>query len=483
MYLVINLGLKSIRGIIFNKNGKKIYIKSFNIKTYIKDEFVEQNPQSYKKFLEKIFINIRDKKISKKIKYISTTTSASCLLLLNKKKKTISKSIMVLDGRTKNIADYYNKMIKSKKFSTDDQILKILWFQKKLKNKNILGHILNSGDYLNYLITNQIFTDRLNYNKIVNKKFEIIQKLNKKEIINKHFIPKPYEIGEIFELDRSLLKKYGFTTDTKFILTTYDAICATIGSANFKNPFNNISEVSGTVTSIRLITKNLPKIKNHNLKISSIPLLKIYIVGASSNLGGGLIGWIKDFFLKKVDFKILKKYYDRSKNNLIFLPFIFGDRYLEINPHNGASIFGLKRDSTIYDVVKSCILSTGFISKKYIDDLVQEGFKINTITLSGGLSRIKFINEIKSLIFKKKTFLCDEFESTSFGCFLIMKAKIEKLKFKDIIKMIKLKRIAKTKKEFFDYDYKRFIKMILRYKTLENETTKISQRNNYKVNL
>ena len=49
--------------------------------------------------------------------------------------------------------------------------------------------------------------------------------------------------------------------------------------------------------------------------------------------------------------------------------------------------------------------------------------------------------------------------------------------------MIKLKRIAKTKKEFFDYDYKRFIKMILRYKTLENETTKISQRNNYKVNL
>ena len=79
MYLVINLGLKSIRGIIFNQNGKKIYNKSFNIKTYIKDEFVEQNPQRYKKFLEKIFIDIRDKKISKKIKYISTTTSASFL--------------------------------------------------------------------------------------------------------------------------------------------------------------------------------------------------------------------------------------------------------------------------------------------------------------------------------------------------------------------------------------------------------------------
>ena len=173
------------------------------------------------------------------------------------------------------------------------------------------------------------------------KKFQIIQKLNKNKIVNKELIPQPYEIGEIFDLDQSLQKKYGFTVNTKFILTTYDAICATIGSANSKSPFNNISEVSGTVTSIRLITKNLPIIKNENFKISSIPLLKIYIVGTSNNLGGGLIGWIKDFLLNKVDFKILKKYYDKSKNSLIFLPFIFGDRYLEISSHNGGLISGL----------------------------------------------------------------------------------------------------------------------------------------------
>lgn len=483
MYLVINLGLKSIRGIIFDKNGKKIYIKSFNIKTSIKNEFVEQNPQEYKKFLEKIFEDIKNKKISKKVKYISTTTSASCLLFLNKKKQIISKSIMVLDGRTENLANHYNKMIKIKKFNTDDQILKVLWFQKKLKNQKILGHILNSGDYLSYLITNKIFTDKLNYNKIVNKKFQIIQKLNKNKIVNKELIPQPYEIGEIFDLDQSLQKKYGFTVNTKFILTTYDAICATIGSANSKSPFNNISEVSGTVTSIRLITKNLPIIKNENFKISSIPLLKIYIVGTSNNLGGGLIGWIKDFLLNKVDFKILKKYYDKSKNSLIFLPFIFGDRYLEISSHNGGLISGLKRDSTIYDVVKSCILSSGFISRNYIDDLTKEGFKINSITLSGGLSRIKFINEIKSIIFRKKTYLCNEFESTSFGCFLIMKAKIENLSFKDIIKMINLKKIVQTKKKFFENDYKKFTKMISQYKLLEKEISEIPKKNNYKVNL
>ena len=51
MYLVINLGLKSIRGIIFNTVGKKIYSKSFEINTFINHGFVEQSPEEYVYYL------------------------------------------------------------------------------------------------------------------------------------------------------------------------------------------------------------------------------------------------------------------------------------------------------------------------------------------------------------------------------------------------------------------------------------------------
>ncbi len=278
MYLVINLGLKSIRGIIFNENGKNVYSKSFYVKTHIKNSHVEQDPNEYKIYLEKILKNLNQKKFIKKIRYISTTTSASCLLLMSKKGNLLSKTLMVLDSRTKEYAKKLNNKINKNKFDIDDQALKILWFQKNSLYKNRSKYVLNSGDYLNYLFTKKIITDKLNYKKIYNNKYKIIEKLSKTKLSKNILFPKPLEIGSILEIDKFLIKKYNFNKDIKFILTTYDAICATIGSTNSTIPFHNISEVSGTVTSVRLITNKLPKIKNKKLKISPIPFLNIYIV-------------------------------------------------------------------------------------------------------------------------------------------------------------------------------------------------------------
>jgi sugar (pentulose or hexulose) kinase len=463
MYLVINLGLKSIRGIIFNTVGKKIYSKSFEINTFINHGFVEQSPEEYVYYLNKIFKDIKNKRLSKKIKFISTTTSASCLLFLNKKKKYISNIYMVLDNRVKELSEKLNTKLRSNIFNIDDQILKVLWFLKNSKKNKSLAHVLNSGDYLNFLITGQIFTDKLNFKKLINKKYNLLSKLKKTDLIKKSIFPKCHEIGTSFNIDKKFIKKYNLDINAKFILTTYDAICATIGSSNSKKPFNNISEVSGTVTSVRLITDKLKKLKNKNLKVSSIPLLGIHIIGASNNLGGGLIGWLKDFLLNKINFKSIEKYFKKSNGNLFFLPLIFGDRYLEINSDNGGVVYGLKRNSNLFDFVKAGILSAGFMSRKYMDDIAAEGFKIKSVTLSGGLTRISFINKIKAEIFAKKTFLCNEYESTAFGCFLIMMAKVNKQKFTSICKFIKTKQVTINKKNY-EFDYKNFLKLLENYK-------------------
>ena len=409
-------------------------------------------------------MDIKKKQLSDKVKYISTTTSASCLIFLNKRKKNISNTYMVLDNRVKELAQKYNKKIKLNKFNIDDQILKVLWFLKNSKKKKALRHVINAGDYLNFYITGQIFTDKLNFEKLINKKYNSLIKIEKKNLIKKSLFPKCYEIGTSFNLDKKIVKKYNFNANAKFILTTYDAICATIGSSNFNQPFNNISEVSGTVTSVRLITNKVKKLKNKNLKVSSIPMLNIHIIGASNNLGGGLIGWLKDFSLKKINFKNIEKYFKRAKGSIFFLPLIFGDRYLEINPDNGGVVYGLKRNSTLFDFVKAGVLSAGFMSRKYMDDIEKEGFKIKSVTLSGGLTRISFINRIKAEIFAKKTFLCSEYESTAFGCFLIMMAKVNKKKFESVCEFIKTKQII-IKKKNYQLDYENFLKLLDNYKS------------------
>ena len=50
--LVINMGLKSIRSIIFNQNGLKLGSSSLAINTAINDKCVEQSPSGGKRLIQ-----------------------------------------------------------------------------------------------------------------------------------------------------------------------------------------------------------------------------------------------------------------------------------------------------------------------------------------------------------------------------------------------------------------------------------------------
>ena len=69
--------------------------------------------------------------------------------------------------------------------------------------------------------------------------------------------------------------KFGFINNTKYVLTTYDAICAVIGSSDGEN--TTAADVSGTVTSIRIITDTVRETsENHEtLLVQEIKLINI----------------------------------------------------------------------------------------------------------------------------------------------------------------------------------------------------------------
>ena len=56
MHLVINLGLKSIRGIVYNDIGRKMISNNIVIKTHINNNHVEQDPKEYILKLKKFWI-------------------------------------------------------------------------------------------------------------------------------------------------------------------------------------------------------------------------------------------------------------------------------------------------------------------------------------------------------------------------------------------------------------------------------------------
>ena len=366
MYLVINLGLKSIRGIVYNSLGKKIDTVSFIIKTHINNNFIEQDAKEYIFKIKKILAYLKKKKINSKIKFLSVTSSANCLLGLSENYKPLTKVFTVLDFRANEI--FFKKKSKHmNKLEPSHNLSKIIW--QKENNIKIFRNCkywINNSDYLCYFFTNKLVTDNLNYNKFLIKDLKTTKKILNSFKINKINFPREKKIGDSINLSNSFIRQYGFNQKCKFVVTTYDAICACLGSVNSNNIYHNAAEVSGTVTSIRILSKTKPK-KQSSLKISYIPLIDRYLIGLSNNLGGGIIEWYKNFFIKENYYKDLKKSYFKGMNYFYFFPFIFGDRDLGFRQTSRGIFYGLGSNTNIDDLTKSVIDSAAFTSKYLLD--------------------------------------------------------------------------------------------------------------------
>lgn len=485
MYLVINLGLKSIRGIVYNQLGKKIDNINFVINTKVNNNFIEQNPHEYIFKLKKILFFLKKKNLTSCLRAISVTSSANCLIGLSARLRAKTKVLTVLDFRANEIK-YIDREKDQALLDPSHNLSKIIWLKENdPKLFKSCKYWVNSSDYLSYFLTNQLFTDNLNFEKFLIKNFNVSKKILSKYGIKYINLPIKKKIGDSLNLSNFLIKNYGFDKKCKFIVTTYDAICACIGSVNSKNIYNNAAEVSGTVTSIRILSKKKPKYPE-NLKVSYIPLIDRYLLGLSNNLGGGIIEWYKNFFKKENFYENLRKSYLKGKNYFYFFPFIFGDRDLGFHQTSRGIFFGLGSNNNIDDLTKSVIDSAAFTSK-YLFDRVQKNKsvkKIKSVTLSGGLARLRFLNEIKSELYGVKTYISKDFESTSLGCLILILVSQSGKKFEDIIKLIKLKKIKKKKIDSIKEKYNFFLNFIKNNKSLFNIShDTLIKKNPHKRNL
>ena len=102
--MVINMGLKSIRSIIFAENGMKIGSASIAINTAINDKCVEQNPNEWwEKAAIVIHKSMKDAG-TQNIDFITVTTSASCLVCVDRYGNSLGRALMVSDKRAEQEA-------------------------------------------------------------------------------------------------------------------------------------------------------------------------------------------------------------------------------------------------------------------------------------------------------------------------------------------------------------------------------------------
>lgn len=480
MYLIINLGLKSIRGIVFNPEGEQIYSKAYPVHTALFLDRVEQDAEEWTNLLYKILDDIKNNTdLSRKITLVSATTSSSCILGLDNQLIPNTKVLMVSDKRSveevKLIKGLDSFSQKGYACATSSLVPKALWFKNnEPETFSDVRYWVGAGELINLIFTGSVFTDPLNASKAFYDDKNGYDKALLAEVgLDIDVLPEVKAIGYELPVKEDIIKKYKLGADCKFVLTTYDAICAVIGSSNGES--YNACDVSGTVTSVRMLHDKELLSTDPILLVQPIEFLNKYLVGSSNNLGGGIIEWFKQAFYDSDSdnpyFQMDNQAQQSSvgAGGVVFLPYLLGERAPFISPNASGSFFGVNRSTTLKDFTRAVFESAAYVTRDLMELIEKTGISIQSITVSGGLARFDLINQIKADVCNKPVYVVDNFESTSIGAFLLMA--LSQHRFQNLKEG--LKKVVKIRKVIYPSDknsqlYDNYFKL---YKDLNTSLT------------
>lgn len=428
--LVLNMGMKSIRSILFDTEGNKLASSAIPIETFLKGEKVTQRPSEW---WEKACSVIRETLADARdiaIDYLTVTSSSSCLVCVDRSGEALMPCMMVSDKRAKEESGHieqlpaYQEASRQAGLAMDASLMlpKALWVKRhegEIYDKTY--KLLSPNDYLIAKFTGRYVTDYMNAHKwhydIQKRTFPA--GLLKEAGIDAGMLPKVMAPGGyVGDITKEASEQTGLPCGTRVVISTYDAICSFIGSGVVHD--GEASDVSGTVTVFRAASTR--RVEDVGRKIQQLPYQEggLHIIGGSNNMGGGLIEWVKQCYYQNEALPYERMEKDAGEaslgaGGLIFLPYLLGERAPIWDGDARGVFFGLERMHTRKEMTRAVFESTGFIDLDMIAAIEETGMKIDSIRLSGGLARINLISQIKADITGRSVQVLSEFETTATG--------------------------------------------------------------------
>lgn len=416
-FLVFNLGLKSLRAIVFEAKGAVVFQKSYPLQTTLYGIEVEQDVNEWWEKMEILIEDMRAQSgLLESITHVTFTGSSSCLVAVDDRGDPVRPVIMVSDRRA---------VKEGQEVNMDASLMwpKIMWMKKHepavyKKTKKFLS----PNDFFIRKWTGKAITDPYNASKygFENERWSdgLLQTLEGSMDRLPEVQPVGYVVGPLLP---EYIERWGIRGQV--ILTTYDAICSLIG-AGIQNE-NDLSDVSGTVTSLRAVLSR--PVKDPAQRVFTLEGLQSgeYIVGGSNNLGGGIIEWTKELLFpdEKDPYAVMIDEATKSApgaNGVLFLPYLLGERCPIWDPDAKGVFFGLQRGHQRKQLIRSVFEGVALSIKTVIEVLQEMGIQPQRIFASGGLTQIPLISQIKADVTQLEVHVPANFESTALGAAILM---------------------------------------------------------------
>lgn len=440
MILVVNLGLKSIRAIIFDENGRRVATSAQRVNSRLVGDCVEQDATEWTEKLHQVIRGALDSvSTNGAIRYVTVSCSASCLIAVDENLSPVGHVIMVSDKRAVDqghrIAALPEMQRLASKYgysaSQYSQLARMLWLKEQKPELHARTHkYLAPNDFLIALLTGgKLVTDTLNAEKnfFDTEAGTYPSELNGAIGLPTNLLPDVVDIGtNIGPMDKALAASLNMKSCPDIVVGTYDAICSVFGTGVCSA--GQICDVSGTVTSVRMYSDKPFVDLQSRVMSQHFPPSNGYLIGGSNNLGGGLIEWAKACLYKEVPnpYELMQTestsadFEAKSHTGIVFLPHLLGARAPSWNADARGVFFGLERSHSRGDIMRAIFESIGYSIKDFLAVFEESETKPEIVTASGGLANLAIANEIKATITGLPYHLMDEFESTSLGAAIIV---------------------------------------------------------------
>lgn len=239
--------------------------------------------------------------------------------------------------------------------------------------------------------------------------------------------------------DKKALALVGITEDKlpKIVPTTFSRINHSlqyfIGAAdgplaNFGTGAMGKSKLAftmGTSGAVRICVDEYyddPQMRTFNYLLSN----NQHVIGGATNNGAVVIQWLKEQILQTAASteELIEKAekMPAGAENLLFLPYILGERAPVWNADAKGVFFGLSINHTQAHLTRAVM--EGLILNLYsVGKVLMEKFPVDEICASGGFAKSNFWLQLVADIFQKKVVVLDNVEGSAWGAVLIaMKA-------------------------------------------------------------
>ncbi|HHX66484.1 MAG: xylulokinase [Miniphocaeibacter sp.] len=404
-FLGIDLGTSSIKAVLYDENFKSIAVSTRDYELIqIKNGWSEQRPEDWIQSINSILKELKNNYSTelKKLVSIGLTGQMHGLVMLDEDNNILRPAILWNDQRTEEEINDINRILGKEKIIeitanpalTGFTLAKILWVQKnepEIFEK--CKHILLPKDYLRFYLSGDYATDvsdasGMQLLDVPGRKWS--EKICNTFNIDMDMLPKLYEsVESTGYLKEELCSELGINHRVVIAAGAGDNAAAAIGCGVVQDgeTFATLG-TSGVVFTQSDNIKMDAKGRIHTF-CSAVP--NTWHVMGVTQAAGLSINWFKDNFYKDIgDNEIYEKIendINESKigsNNLIYLPYLMGERTPHLDPNIRGSFIGLSGIHKRKDLMRAVIEGITFSLRDCISIIREIGLKIDNIYLTGG---------------------------------------------------------------------------------------------------